>query len=156
MKFSLEIEMDNAAFDTNPIEALAFMVNQLHTSLHNTGLSAEYLSERGPVPVRDINGQTVGSFEISGTRPSDDEKITTVYILNARTGEGIDNNVDFFDVDERFGVSDAITDARREVESLIESDLEDMTDEERALDSHNGPRYKIVTYAKGGDLVDVT
>lgn len=57
MKFTLEIQMDNAAFEENPSE-LADIIDELQTPALSAG--------PGDVgTVRDSNGNTVGKWEVS-------------------------------------------------------------------------------------------
>jgi hypothetical protein len=54
MTFKLTIEMDNAAFNPEPAEELARILNQLAEKIRETGDVPTFLA------LRDINGNSVG------------------------------------------------------------------------------------------------
>jgi hypothetical protein len=63
VKFSAHIKMDNAAFD-DP-EELARVLRRIADEV-TTGVGRQSV---GDYPVRDINGNSVGTWSISGKRP---------------------------------------------------------------------------------------
>ena len=63
MKCTVKFDMDNAAFDFIPTELSRIF--KLLASKAETGL----WSEAGEHPIRDFNGNMIGSIKITGRRP---------------------------------------------------------------------------------------
>lgn len=62
MKFVLNIDCGNAAFDPDPVPEVARILREVADRLESGAFP------RNSVNVRDINGNTVGTFRLTGRR----------------------------------------------------------------------------------------
>ena len=60
MKFTCEIDMDNAAFEDGPATELASILRTVIACIEAGG------ENKDGKPLRDINGNTVGRFDVMG------------------------------------------------------------------------------------------